>query len=70
MKPISDNKTRYKGKMAITDMYKMSLKDYGLTEDYMDNGSVFKKVGERGPGHFIIHPEWVSERAAPRKSYR
>ena len=58
-------------KMAISKMYKSKIKDYNiLPEDNVYTHSVFGKVSAPDRGYFIIHPEWVSERAKPKKSYR
>ncbi|XP_065059627.1 uncharacterized protein LOC135687098 [Rhopilema esculentum] len=58
-------------KMAVSKMYKASFDDYSFpADDYIYNQSVFGKVSAKDRGFFIIHPEWVSERAKPKKGYR
>lgn len=38
------------------------------TEDYVHEQSMFMSTTPRCVGHFVIHPDWVSERSALRRS--
>lgn len=52
--PLHMRKTRYRVQPA--------------TEDYVHEHSVFTTTTPRCVGHFIIHPDWVSERGGIRRS--
>ena len=57
--------------MAISKMYKSSSKEYDfIPEDNTYKYSGFGKTTSKDKSHFIIHPEWSSERLKPKKSYR
>eukprot|EP00794_Sanderia_malayensis_P009856 gene9856-10867_t len=68
-------------KQMAAQLDKMKIMTYSPRrtekEKYIDystnntsNGSVFKKISKQSHGHFVIHPEWISENKAPKKSYR
>ena len=57
--------------MAISKMYNSLSKDCEFyPEDNFYAHSVFGKTTSKDKSHFVIHPEWTSERVKQKKSYR